>query len=97
MSLVPIVVWELPNCVQCTQTKKEFDKRKIIYTTKRLDEHPEDLERFKELGLLQAPIVETDKTRWSGFRLDRIRSLDGWIRYEWPKIRDKEKEQDGHS
>lgn len=82
MSLVPIVVWELPNCVQCQQTKREFDKRGIIYKVKRLDKSAKAVERFKELGLLQAPIVETDTKRWSGFRLERIKSLETHLKNE---------------
>jgi glutaredoxin-like protein NrdH len=82
MSLVPIVVWELPNCVQCQQTKREFDKRGIIYKVKRLDKSAKAVERFKELGLLQAPIVETDTKRWSGFRLEKIKSLETHLKNE---------------
>lgn len=80
MSLVPIVVWELPNCVQCNQTKREFDKRGIIYKARKLT--PKAVERFRELGLLQAPIVETDKKRWSGFRLENIKSLEFHLKNE---------------
>jgi len=85
MPLVQIVVWELPNCVQCNQTKKEFDKRGIVYKTKRLDKSPKAVARFKELGLLAAPIVETDLKRWSGFRLDKIKSLETHLKSERPK------------
>lgn len=70
-----ITVWELPNCVQCNQTKKEFDKLGIQYQVRELNRNPRAVERFRELGLLAAPIVETDDRRWSGFRLNRIRSL----------------------
>jgi glutaredoxin-like protein NrdH len=77
-----ITVWELPNCVQCQQTKKEFQKRGIIFTTKRLDKSSKAIDRFKELGLLQAPIVETDKKRWSGFRLEKIKSLEMHLKNE---------------
>ena len=82
MPLVSIVVWELPNCVQCQQTKKEFDKRGIIYTSKRLDKSAKATARFRELGLLQAPIVETDKKRWSGFRLEKIKGLEQYLKIE---------------
>jgi glutaredoxin-like protein NrdH len=82
MSLVPIVVWELPNCVQCHQTKREFDRRGIIYKIKRLDKSAKAVERFKELGLLQAPIIETDTKRWSGFRLEKIKSLEQHLKTE---------------
>ena len=72
--MISIVVWEKPNCVQCMQTKKEFDKRGIVYKTRKLT--PKATEKFIELGLMAAPIIETDDRRWSGFRLDKIKSLE---------------------
>ena len=77
-----ITLWEKPNCVQCNQTKREFDKRGIIYQVKRLDRSPKAVERFLELGLLSAPIIETDDRRWSGFRLNRITSLEHHLKTE---------------
>jgi len=73
--MLKITVWELPNCVQCHQTKREFDKRGIIYETRRLDKSSKAVKRFLELGFSQAPIIESDDRRWSGFRLDKINSL----------------------
>ena len=78
--MISIVVWEKPNCVQCMQTKKEFDKRGIIYKVRKLT--PKAVEKFLELGLTSAPIVETDAKRWAGFRLDRIKSLEQHLRTE---------------
>lgn len=80
--MMKITVWELPSCVQCMQTKREFDKRGIIYRTKRLDKSPKAVERFLEMGLTAAPIVETDDRRWSGFRLNRITSLESHLKTE---------------
>jgi len=77
---VSIVVWEKPNCVQCMQTKREFDKRGIIYKVRKLT--PKAIDKFIELGLTAAPIVETDIKRWSGFRLDRIKSLEQHLKTE---------------
>lgn len=74
-----ITVWSTPNCVQCAMTKKEMDKRGIAYEAMDLTEHPEQLEAFKEQGLLQAPIVTTDVKVWSGFRLDKIKSLHSYL------------------
>jgi hypothetical protein len=62
------------------QTKKEFDKRGIIYKVRKLT--PKATEKFIELGLMAAPIVETDDRRWSGFRLDRIKSLEYHLKSE---------------
>lgn len=78
--MMSIVVWEKPSCVQCMQTKREFDKRGIIYKVRKLT--PKAVEKFLELGLTSAPIVETDAKRWAGFRLDRIKSLEQHLRTE---------------
>ena len=77
-----VTVWRKPGCVQCDQTEREFNKRGIIYQVKRLDRSPKAVERFLELGLLSAPIVETDDRRWSGFRLNRIESLESHLKTE---------------
>ena len=70
-----VKVWTTPNCVQCMQTKKEFDKLGVKYEEESLVDNVLALEGFKAMGLLQAPIVETDTKRWSGFRIDKIQSL----------------------
>jgi glutaredoxin-like protein NrdH len=75
-----ITVWELPSCVACNQTKREFDKRGIIYSTRKLT--PKAVDRFLAIGFTAAPIVETDDRRWAGFRLDRIKSLDNHLKFE---------------
>lgn len=80
--MMQITLWRKPGCVQCDQTEREFTKRGIIYQTKRLDKSARAVERFLELGLLSAPIVETDKKRWSGFRLSKIQSLEQHLKHE---------------
>jgi hypothetical protein len=57
------------------QTKKQFDKLGVVYEEESLETNILALEGFKAMGLLQAPIVETDTKRWSGFRIDKIQSL----------------------
>jgi glutaredoxin-like protein NrdH len=80
--MMKITLWRKPGCVQCDQTEREFEKRGITYQVKRLDRSPKAVERFLELGLLSAPIVETDDRRWSGFRLNRITSLEQHLKTE---------------
>ena len=77
-----ITVWELPNCVQCNQTKREFDKLGVTYSVRQLNRSRKALESFQEMGLISAPIVETDDRRWSGFRLPKIRSLYNHLKHE---------------
>ena len=78
--MMKITVWELPNCVQCMQTKREFDKRGIIYTARKLT--PKAADKFLAMGFTAAPIIETDKKRWSGFRLDKMKSLEYHLKHE---------------
>jgi glutaredoxin-like protein NrdH len=82
MTEIVVTVWEKPNCVQCMQTKRVMDQEGIQYRTRRLDKSPKAVERFIELGLTSAPIVETDTKRWSGFRINKIRSLANHLRTE---------------
>jgi glutaredoxin-like protein NrdH len=80
--MMKITLWVKPSCVQCDQTKREFDKRGIVYQVKRLDKSAKAVERFIEMGLTSAPIVETDDRRWSGFRLGKIESLEFHLKTE---------------
>ena len=80
--MMEIIIWEKPNCVQCNQTNRVFYRMGIQYKTRRLDRSPKAIERFLELGLTAAPIVETDDRRWSGFRLDKIKSLEYHLKSE---------------
>lgn len=80
-----ITVWSTTACVQCMMTKREFDKRGIRYDEMALEQHPDKLEEFKSRGLLQAPIVETDTKTWTGFRIDKINSLDGYLKANQPR------------
>ena len=80
MTKIPVTVYTKSNCVQWEQTKKRFAHHGIEFTEVNLEENLDKLEEFKEMGLLAAPIIETDVKRWSGFRLDKIDSLAQYIR-----------------
>ena len=81
--MMKITLWSNgPACVQCQATKREFDKRGIIYNERDLRRNPKAVQRFLEMGLVSAPIVETDAKRWSGFRLEKIKSLEYHLKNE---------------
>ena len=80
--MMKITVWTLPACVACENTMRQFDKLGIKYTVRNLNRSPKAVERFKDMGLIAAPIVETDDRRWSGFRLNRIRGLHNHLQHE---------------
>lgn len=66
-----IDVFTIDNCVQCEQTKKQFDRAGVRYTEQKLTATKAD--EFRELGFAAAPIVKTDREIWSGFRLAKIK------------------------
>lgn len=75
-----IKIWTKSNCVQCEQTKKQFAKEGIKYSEHNLEENLDQLEVFKEQGLMSAPIIESEMGTWSGFRLDKIDGLSKAIK-----------------
>jgi len=59
-------------------TARTMDKHGIIYDKVDLTQHPDLIERFREMGHLSAPIVVTDRKTWSGFRLEKIKAWRGF-------------------
>ena len=70
-----IKVWTNTNCTQCEQTKRFLEKNNIQYTESSLVEHPDETQRFIDMGFRAAPIVETSDDIWSGFRMNKLNGL----------------------
>ena len=70
-----ITVYTLPNCVQCDNTKRLFDRGGVTYETVDLSKDEEAMTMVQSLGYQAAPIVMTEKGHWGGFRLEKIRNL----------------------
>ena len=72
-----VVVWTKSHCSQCVMTKKLMQRQGIDFEEADLEADPEQLQKFKEAGLLQAPIVVLghDGRKWAGFRPDLIEEL----------------------
>lgn len=62
-----VTLYSKPQCVQCTMTARVLDSKGVDYKTIDMTKDPEALEYVKSLGYLQAPVVVTDSTHWSGF------------------------------
>ncbi|MFI8595841.1 glutaredoxin-like protein NrdH [Kocuria koreensis] len=71
-----ITVYTKPACVQCNATYRALDKRGISYDVVDVTEDAQALEHIKGLGYMQAPVVETEDDHWSGFRPDKIGTLE---------------------
>jgi len=72
-----ITVWTKSNCSQCTMTKRHMTRMGLEYVEADLETSPEQLEKFKDAGFLQAPIVVLGNggRTWAGFRPDLIDEL----------------------
>lgn len=69
-----ITIYTKPACVQCTATKKAFDKLGVPYALVDISEDPTAREYIMSLGYLQAPVVVAGGQHWSGFRPDHIKA-----------------------
>jgi glutaredoxin-like protein NrdH len=58
-------------------TKKFMDRKGIDFTEADLEADPEQLQKFKDEGMMQAPIVVLGNNgrTWAGFRPDLIEEL----------------------
>lgn len=70
-----ITLYTKPNCVQCNATKRALDKQGLDYEVVDLTQDINALDRVKEMGFQQAPVVFAGDEAWSGFRPDKIKSL----------------------
>lgn len=72
-----ITIWTKSNCRQCVMTKTLMVREGLDFEEADLEADPDQLARFKEEGLLQAPIIVLghDGRRWAGFRPDLIKEL----------------------
>ena len=67
-----ITVYTLPQCSQCEQTKRFFNKNSIEYSVVDISKDEDARKTVTDMGFSSAPIVVTDHDRWSGFRLEKL-------------------------
>ena len=70
-----ITVYALPACVQCDSTKRMLTKAMVDFEVIALSTDPAAMERIKELGYTQAPVVEAGNQHWSGFRMEKLQQI----------------------
>lgn len=71
-----ITVYSKPSCVQCTATYRALDSKGVRYEVVDLTAQPEEvIDAFKARGLMQAPVVVTDRDERAGFRPDKVAAL----------------------
>lgn len=69
------IVYTLPNCVQCDNTKRLMTANNIEFTELALQDYPDKVQEFMDQGHKTAPIVDTGSKVWSGFKYEEIKAL----------------------
>ncbi|MEJ2803959.1 glutaredoxin-like protein NrdH [Comamonadaceae bacterium PP-2] len=70
-----ITVYTKPSCVQCNATYRALDRQGLAYEIVDLTQDEAALQKVRDLGYQQAPIVVAGDDHWSGFRPDKISAL----------------------
>ena len=70
-----ITVYTKPACVACKATFRALNNAGISYDVIDITEDAVARDYVMSLGYLQAPVVVTSDTHWSGFRPDRVKAL----------------------
>jgi glutaredoxin-like protein NrdH len=73
--MAEVTVYSLPSCVQCDSTKRMLKSIDVDFEEVDMSQDPIALEMVKTLGYTSAPVVVSGDQHWSGFRMDRIKSL----------------------
>lgn len=68
-------VYGKPGCMQCKFTVKELARLDIPHEYIDITVNPMAEETVKEMGFTSLPVVVTNNDKWSGFKVDKIRSL----------------------
>ncbi len=70
-----VTVYTKPGCVQCNATYRALDDAEIVYSSVDISQDADALDKLRQLGHSQAPVVVTDSDHWSGFRPDKIAQI----------------------
>ena len=70
-----LIVYTLPNCMQCTMTKRALDDAGLGYVVIDLATDEGAVDTVQQLGYTSAPVVIVGAASWSGFRPDKIKAV----------------------
>lgn len=73
--MASVTVYSKPSCVQCDATYTALNRKGVEYAVVDITQDKEALEMIRNLGYLQAPVVMTPDTHWSGYSPDKIAAL----------------------
>ncbi len=72
-----VIVYSTPKCVQCDATKRLLKKLEVEFESVDLSQNEDAKNKLMSEGFKQAPIVDWNGEKWSGFRPDFINKKVG--------------------
>ena len=70
-----ITLFSKPHCPQCTMTTRALDRQGVTYRVVDVSQDAEAAAQVQAWGHRQVPVVHTGTEHWSGFRPDRLATL----------------------
>jgi glutaredoxin-like protein NrdH len=67
-----VIVYSKNNCINCTATKNELNKRGVNFTEINMSTNRDALLKVKAMKFREAPVVVTDNDAWSGHNMEKI-------------------------
>ena len=72
---MPITVYTLPGCTQCSMTKKNLEGRGIAFDVVDLSTDQAAADMVRGLGYMAAPVVVAGDRHWHGFQPAQLAAL----------------------
>lgn len=70
-----LTVYTLPNCMQCTMTKRALDDAGLPYAVVDVATDEGAVDTVRQLGYTSALVVIVGAGGWSGFHPDKIKAV----------------------
>lgn len=70
-----VTVYSTPKCGQCSMTYKALERAKVDYEVVDLSQDAEMMQKLRDMGFKQVPVVMAGEDVWNGFRPDKISAL----------------------
>jgi glutaredoxin-like protein NrdH len=71
-----VIVWSKKPCVQCNAVKRALKAGGVEFEERNLPDFPEELEAFKDMGFMGAPVVEAaGLPAFAGFEPDSVNAV----------------------
>lgn len=70
-----VVVYSTQKCGQCKMTYKDLERHNVNFEVVDVSGDEDMMNKLRDMGFKQFPVVMAGEESWNGFRPDKIRAL----------------------